>query len=108
MARSRVHESDAEIAAQIEAAVKEQERAQLEAAVDMTAEGMRDLAISFTPEDTGRAKSSFEIDKGERDGLPTRTLKNTDPIFNLIEYGSIHNEESAPLRRAAEAYEGGG
>lgn len=106
MARSKVRESTADIAAQIEAAVREQERLQLEDAVDDQAERMRAYAVSISPEDTGEYKSSFEIDRGTRDGLPTRTLKNVDPIANIIEYGSEDTREFAVLQRTATQFGG--
>jgi hypothetical protein len=107
MARSRVRESEAEIAEQIKAAIREQEYAQIEAAVDERADEMRDYAVSISPEDTGQYKDSFEIDKGTTDdGLPTRTLKNTDPIANIIEYGSEDTPEFAVLTRTATQFGG--
>lgn len=107
MARSRVRESDREIADQIEAAIREQEAAELEDAVDEQAEAMRAYAISISPEDTGHYKESFEIDKVERpDGLPGRVLKNTDPIANIIEYGTEDTPEFAVLTRTANHFGG--
>jgi hypothetical protein len=107
MARSRVRESDREIANEIERAIREQEMAKLEEAVDERAEEMKTYAISISPVDTGHYVESFEIDKLERpDGLPGRVLKNTDEIANLVEYGSIHNDEHAVLTRTAHQFGG--
>jgi hypothetical protein len=106
MARSRVRESVAEIARQIEAAVREQADDEIELAVDEQAHAMKTYAESISPVHTGHYADSFEIDKGTRDGLPTRTLKNTDDIANLVEYGSVHNAEHAVLGRTAEAFGG--
>jgi hypothetical protein len=106
MARSRVRESTSDIAEQIEAAVRRQEQERIEAAVDERAGQMRDFAVSISPEDTGEYKDSFEIDKGTRDGLPTRSLKNTDPIAYLVEYGTIDTPEFAVLQRTAAAFDG--
>jgi hypothetical protein len=106
MARSRVRESTADIAEQIEAAIRKQEAEQIEEAVDERVEEMRDYAVSISPEDSGEYKESFRIDRGRRDGLPTRTLKNVDPIANLVEYGSIHNPEFAVLGRTAHQFGG--
>lgn len=106
MARSRVRESTADIAEQIEAEVRKQERAELEAAVDARAEEMKAHAISISPEDSGEYKSKFEISKKTIDGLPARTLSNTDEIANLVEYGSIHNDEHAVLGRTAHQFGG--
>lgn len=107
MARSRVRESDAEIARQIEAAIKEQDQAELVAAVDVRAEEMKTYAESISPEHTGKYKSSFEIRKEDRDdGLPGRMLVNTDEIANIIEYGSNDTPEFAVMGRTAEAFGG--
>lgn len=106
MARSKVRESVADIAAQIEAAVREQDRAELEEAVDARAEEMHDYAVSISPEDTGQYKHSFEIRHNDHDGLPGRTLVNVDKIANLVEYGSIHNPEFAVLARTAHQFGG--
>jgi hypothetical protein len=107
MAKSRVRESTREIADEIERAIREQEAAQLEAAVDKQAEEMKAYAVSISPVDTGQYKKSFEISKVERsDGLPARSLSNTDPIAGLLEYGSIHNPEFAVLARTAHQFGG--
>lgn len=106
MARSRVRESTADIAAQIEAAVRRQEHDRIERAVDETATRMKAFAESISPEDSGEYKASFEIDKGTRDGLPTRTLKNTDPVANILEYGSEDTPEFAVLGRTAAQFGG--
>lgn len=107
MAKSRVRESDREIAEEIERAIREQADAELEEAVDERAEEMKAFAILISPEDTGQYKASFEINKVERpDGLPGRSLSNSDPIAGLLEYGSIHNEEFAVLARTAHQFGG--
>lgn len=112
MARSRVRESDAEIARQIEAAIKEQDRAELVAAVDARAEEMKTYAESISPVSTssdhpGRYRESFEVTKkDDQDGLPSRTLRNNDLVANLVEYGSVNNEEYAVLARTAETFGG--
>lgn len=106
MAKSRVRESTREIAEEIERAILEQEQAELDAAVDDRAEEMKAFAISISPEDTGRYKDSFEIKKKTIDGLPARSLGNTDPIASLLEYGSIHNDEFAVLGRTAAQFGG--
>lgn len=107
MARSRVRESDREIADQIERAIREQEAAELERAVDEQAEAMRAYAISISPEDTGHYKESFEIDKVERpDGLPGRVLKNTDEVANIIEWGTRDTPEFAVMTRTANHFGG--
>lgn len=107
MARSRVRESTREIADEIERAIREQEQATLERAVDDRADEMRAYAVSISPEHTGKYKASFEIDKVERDdGLPGRKLVNTDPIANIIEYGTNDTPEFAVMGRTAEAFGG--
>lgn len=107
MARSKVRESTADIAAEIEAAVIKQERRQLKRAVKAQATEMKTYAVSISPEYSGEYKASFEIDEFDRpDGLPGATLKNTDPIANLVEYGSIHNDEHAVLARTAHQFGG--
>jgi hypothetical protein len=56
---------------------------------------------SFSPEDTGKYKSSIHV---QRKGN-TVLVGSDDPIANLIEYGSEHNPEYAP-RAKTEAYFG--
>jgi hypothetical protein len=107
MARSRVRESDAEIAAQIKVAITKQERRQLKRAVKAQANEMKAFAQSISPVDTGQYVDSFKVDEFDRDdGLPGATLKNTDKIANLVEYGSIHNDEYAVLARTAHEFGG--
>lgn len=105
MARSRVRESASEIARQLKTEAKK-ERARLEREVDELAGQMRDYAVSISPEDTGEYKDSFAITKTTQDGLPARTLSNTDEIANIIEYGSEDTEEYAVLRRTEEHFRG--
>lgn len=101
MTHSRVRESTAEIADQIKAAIREQERERIELAVDERAEQMRDYAISISPEDSGEYKSKFEIEKKVVDDLPARTLTNTDDKAGLLEYGTQDTPEFAVLTRTA-------
>ena len=97
----------ADITDEIEKAVIEQEHRLLEAAVDEYAERMRAYAISISPEDSGEYKESFEITKVDRpDGLPGRSLTNTDPKAHLIEYGTERTPEFAVLARTAEHFRG--
>ncbi len=117
MTESQVRESTSDIADQIEAAIREQEEArqQIDDAMDVRAEEMKAFAESISPvyvekphkdRVPGRYKASFELSKGERDGMPTRKLTNTDPIANLVEYGSVHNPEHAVMARTAEEFGG--
>lgn len=102
----KVEESAKEIAAQIEAAIREQEKTAIEAAVDETALRMRSYAEAISPVDTGEYSNSFAITKGVRDGLPTRTLSNTDPIAALIEFGTDRTPEFAVLAKTAAEFNG--
>lgn len=107
MARSKVRESVADIAAEIEAAVTKQERRQLKRAVKKQASEMKAYAESISPVETGEYKDSFEVDEFDRpDGLPGATLKNTDPIANIIEYGSNDTPEFGVLGRTAHQFGG--
>jgi hypothetical protein len=117
MAKSEVRESTSDIADQIEAAIREQEegRREIEDALDERAHEMKAYAESISPvyvghprhdRVPGRYKASFELSSGERDGMPTRSLGNTDEIANLVEYGSVHNPEHAVLARTAEEFGG--
>lgn len=107
MAKSRVRESTAEIAAEIERKIRKNERAKLDRAVLKRAKEMQAYAVSISPEDTGEYIDSFEIKRVTRDdGLPARSLSNTDPIANIIEYGSVDTPEFAVLGRTAHAFGG--
>ena len=100
MAQGGVRESAQQIADEMRAAILAQERAEIEQIVDNRIEEMRDYALTLSPEDSGEYKNSFEIEKSTGpDGLPRRTLRNTDDKANLIEYGSIHNPEFAVLTK---------
>jgi hypothetical protein len=56
-------------------------------------------AESASPELTGAYKDAFEVAETD-DGL---VLQNTDWKAAWIEFGSVHNPVSAPLRRGVEA-----
>ena len=106
MAKSRVRESTSEIADEIERKIRKNERAKLDRAALKRAKEMQAYAVSISPEDTGEYVESFEISRVDRDGLPGRSLSNTDDKANLIEYGSIHNPEFAVLGRTAHHFGG--
>jgi hypothetical protein len=106
MAKSRVRESTSEIADEIERKIRKNERAKLDRAVLKRAKEMQAYAVSISPEDTGEYIDSFEINRVDRDGLPGRSLSNTDPIANIIEYGSNDTPEFGVLGRTAHAFGG--
>ena len=106
MAKSRVRESTSEIAAEIERKIRKNERAKLDRAVLKQAKEMQAYAVSISPEDTGEYVESFEINRVDRDGLPGRSLSNTDDKAALLEYGTVDTPEFAVLGRTAHHFGG--
>jgi hypothetical protein len=106
MAKSRVRQSTNEIADEIARKIRKNERAKLDRAVAKQAKAMQAYAVSISPEDTGEYVESFEINRVDRDGLPGRSLTNTDDKASLLEYGTVDTPEFAVLGRTAHHFGG--
>lgn len=103
--RSRVRETEAQIAADIERQVKEQ--VELRAEVDKKAKEVQKAAKSFAPVRTGRYAASIQVEKRpDVDGLPVRRVVAKDFKAHWIEFGTGEpgpTKAFAPMEKAANA-----
>jgi len=112
MADSHVRESAVDIAAQIEAQVREsvEARAEVIAELDRTAKEIQKVARSFAPVRTGRYGAGIKVRKRpDENGLPVRRVVATDFKSHWIEYGTGEpgpTKASAPMEKAANAFGG--
>lgn len=105
---SRVRETEAQIAAEIERQVKQQ--VELRVAADKRAKEVQAAARSFAPVRTGEYAASIKVRKlPDIGGLPMRRVVATDFKSHWIEFGTGEpgpTAASAPMEKAANAFGG--
>lgn len=85
--RSRVRETEKQIAAEIERQVKQQVEARV--AADKKAKEVQAAARSFTPVRTGKAAASIKVEKRpDVNGMPARRVVAKAWYFHFIEFGT--------------------
>jgi hypothetical protein len=110
---SRVRESQADIAAELEEAIRSdaRERARIRDETRDQAERVRDAARARSPINTGAYAAAWKVDNAIRnvDGMPAFRVSNKDFKARWIEYGTgepYPTEEFAVARKTAAEFGG--